>query len=128
MYVMSQIKETSTNNRNRRYLLEECPLTYAAMLVGGRWKLIIINQLQQQKLRFSHLRQRIPLITERMLTLQLRELEADGIVHRTVYAEVPPRVEYALTESGTELLPIWRQLAEWGGRHRALQGPAEAKS
>ncbi|MDF7814023.1 helix-turn-helix domain-containing protein [Hymenobacter sp. YC55] len=96
-------------------------MIYAASLVGGRWKLVIINQLQTGSMRFSALRRQMPAITERMLTLQLRELEADGLVTRTVFAEVPPRVEYALTRSGTELLPIWLQLHDWGGRHRALR-------
>ncbi len=118
MYVMARAKESSTNSQNRR-CLDSCNLTYAAALVGGRWKMLIINHLRADTLRFSELRRKIPASTERMLTLQLRELEAAGIVTRTVYAEVPPRVEYALTASGVELIPVLQQLHEWGGRHRA---------
>ena len=118
MYVMALVKESSTNSQNRR-CLDSCNLTYAAGIVGGRWKMLIINHLQAGALRFSELRRKIPASTERMLTLQLRELEAAGMVTRTVYAEVPPRVEYALTVSGRELIPVLQQLHEWGGRHRA---------
>lgn len=100
MYVMARVKESSTNSQNRR-CLDSCNLTYAAGIVGGRWKMLIINHLQAGVLRFSELRRKIPASTERMLTLQLRELEAAGMVTRTVYAEVPPRVEYALTASGS---------------------------
>ena len=73
--------------------------------------------------RFNALRRRLPNVTQRMLTNQLRELEADGLVHRTVYAEVPPRVEYRLTERGRTLEPVIRALKAWGDTH-AMPGPA----
>jgi len=114
---MKNRKENSTNMLNEKYITS-CDLTYAVCKIGGRWKLLILCKLEDGKLRFGELRNRIDGITERMLTLQLRELEKEGLVKRTVYAEVPPRVEYELTSIATELIPIWRQLEEWGAKHR----------
>lgn len=116
---MGKIKENSTNNINRQYI-HECDLTYAVCKIGGRWKLLILDKLKGGKLRFSELRKAISGITERMLTLQLRELEKEGLVTRTVYAEVPPRVDYELTEIAIDLIPIWNQLSKWGGKHKSL--------
>ena len=114
---MAKIKENSTNSLNRRFLTD-CDLTYAVQLMGGRWKLLILMRLEPGRKRFGELKKNIPNITERMLTLQLRELEADGLVARQVFAEVPPRVEYDLTSIGRELLPICADLDKWGSRHR----------
>lgn len=100
--------------------ITECDLAYAVCKIGGRWKILILGKLEHGKLRFSELRNRIEGITERMLTLQLRELEKEGMVKRTVYAEVPPRVDYELTEIAADLIPIWRQLESWGGKHKGL--------
>ncbi|CAD0218561.1 helix-turn-helix transcriptional regulator [Chryseobacterium sp. D764] len=116
---MGKLKENSTNNINRQYI-QGCDLSYAVCKIGGRWKLIILNKLKDGKLRFSELRNSISGITERMLTLQLRELEKENLVKRTVYAEVPPRVDYELTDIARELIPIWKQLDEWGGKHREM--------
>ncbi|MEG0928945.1 MULTISPECIES: winged helix-turn-helix transcriptional regulator [Chryseobacterium] len=116
---MGKIKENSTNNINRQYI-HECDLTYAVCKIGGRWKLLILDKLKDGKLRFSELRKAILGITERMLTLQLRELEKEGLVKRTVHAEVPPRVDYELTDIARELIPIWNVLSNWGGKHRKL--------
>ncbi|MDF7813882.1 helix-turn-helix domain-containing protein [Hymenobacter sp. YC55] len=114
---MTSIKENSTNSLNRK-LLTDCNLTYAVQLMGGRWKLLLLMRLEPGRQRFGELKKNIPNITERMLTLQLRELEADGLVTRHVFAEVPPRVEYELTPIGRELVPICGTLHAWGGRHR----------
>jgi len=114
---MAKIKENSTNSHNKRFLTT-CDMTYAVQLMGGRWKLLIMMNLEKGPLRFSELRKRIEYITERMLTLQLREMESDGLLKRTIYAEVPPRVEYELTSIGTELIPVCMQLSNWGTRHR----------
>lgn len=116
---MGKIKENSTNNINRQYI-QECDLAYAVCKIGGRWKLLILDKLTGGKLRFSEIRNNIIGITERMLTLQLRELEKEGLVKRTVHAEVPPRVDYELTDIARELIPIWDVLREWGGKHRGL--------
>jgi len=99
-------------------------LTLAVM--GGKWKPIIIHHLGIAGImRFSELRRSMAGITERMLARQLRELEADGIVHRDVYREVPPRVEYSLTELGNGLVPILNQLRDWGAQYEQRQGGAE---
>jgi len=117
---MGKRKESSTNMLNESFIVASCDLTYAVCKVGGRWKLLILCRLEYGALRFSELRDQIKVITERMLTLQLRELERDGLVKRTVYAEVPPRVTYELTEVAKELIPIWAQLSQWGKKHRKL--------
>ncbi|MGG7438102.1 winged helix-turn-helix transcriptional regulator [Chryseobacterium arthrosphaerae] len=116
---MGRIKENSTNNINRQYI-HECDLTYAVCKIGGRWKLLILDQLKDGKLRFSELKKSIRGITERMLTLQLRELEKEGLITRTVHAQVPPRVDYELTEITRELIPLWSELSKWGGKHREM--------
>ncbi|WP_307532518.1 helix-turn-helix domain-containing protein [Pedobacter sp. W3I1] len=106
--------------QNEKCITEGCNLTYAVCKIGGRWKLIILCKLEEGKLRFSEIRKQIPGITERMLTLQLRDMEKEGLVKRTVYAEVPPRVDYELTEIASDLIPIWRQLENWGAKHKVL--------
>ncbi|MBW1655420.1 winged helix-turn-helix transcriptional regulator [Flavobacterium quisquiliarum] len=117
---MGKRKENSTNMLNENYITESCNLTYAVCKIGGRWKLLILCKLENGKLRFSELRNQIKGITERMLTLQLRELEKEGLIKRTVYAEVPPRVDYELTEIAKELVPIWNQLSNWGAKHKEI--------
>ncbi|MDB5283025.1 MAG: transcriptional regulator, HxlR family [Bacteroidota bacterium] len=114
---MAKIKENSTNSFNRKFLTD-CDLTYALQLMGGRWKLLILMRLTSGTQRFGELKKKITNITERMLTLQLREMEADGLITRQVFAEVPPRVEYTLTEIGKELISICDALHTWGARHR----------
>ena len=117
---MSKIKQTSTNFENKTFL-NECDQIFAVGLIAGQWTLVICCHLAIGKLRFGELKKRIPNITERMLTLQLRKMEEGGLVKRTVYAEVPPRVEYELTKSGQELSPILKQLEEWGKKHRKIK-------
>ncbi|WP_092533812.1 winged helix-turn-helix transcriptional regulator [Amycolatopsis arida] len=94
-------------------------------VIGGKWKMAILNHLLGGTLRFGELSRAMPTITPRMLTRQLRELEADGLLLRTIYPEVPPRVEYSLTEAGASLRPLATQLEEWGHwyrRHITEQG------
>ncbi|MBP6642328.1 MAG: helix-turn-helix transcriptional regulator [Flavobacteriales bacterium] len=91
-----------------------CALDVTMDLVGGKWKTIVLWYLRKDKKRFSELRKQIPGITEKMLSLQLRQLEKDGFVSRKVHAEVPPRVEYALTPHGKTLLPLLEEIAKWG--------------
>ena len=87
-------------------------------VIGGKWKPLILYELNDETLRFSHLLDRVqPRITQRMLTKQLRQLEEDGLITRKVYAQVPPKVEYSLTETGKSLIPILNQLCEWGYEH-----------
>ncbi len=115
---MSKRKTASTNNINREKLIDFCGMMYAIDLLAGRWKLIILYKLEKRTLRFSELKKIIPGITDRMLTLHLQELERDGLIDRTVYAEVPPRVDYRLTSSAQSLIPIWQQLEHWGFVHK----------
>jgi DNA-binding HxlR family transcriptional regulator len=93
-----------------------CPVEATLDVVGGRWKGVILYHLMERTMRFNALRRELPNVTQRMLTLQLRELERDGLVRRTVYAEVPPKVEYDLTEEGRSLEPLIRAMREWGER------------
>ncbi|MET9296700.1 helix-turn-helix domain-containing protein [Streptomyces sp. NPDC003077] len=98
---------------------EYCAIETAMEVLGGRWKLAILKQLLTGTHRFGALKRAMPRITQRMLTRQLRELEADGLVTRVVYREVPPRVEYSLTEAGRSLDAIAAQLDAWGKWYRA---------
>ncbi|WP_110112680.1 helix-turn-helix domain-containing protein [Bacillus sp. CGMCC 1.16541] len=91
-----------------------CPVEATLDIIGGKWKSVILYHLTDQTLRFNELKRLVPGITQRMLTLQLRELERDGIVHREVYKEVPPKVEYCLTEFGQTLIPIIQLMLKWG--------------
>ncbi len=117
---MSKIKESSTNFANKQALANECLEVYAANIIGGQWTLAICCYLTDGKLRFGELKKCLPNITERMLTLQLRKLEENRIVKRTVYAEVPPRVEYELTAIGYKLKPIIKELEKWGKKHKSM--------
>ena len=94
-----------------------CPVEATADLIGGKWKAVILYYLFQGPKRFNELRRLLPEVTQRMLTLQLRELEQDSIVHREIYKEVPPKVEYSLTEFGTSLGPIIVQMLDWGEQY-----------
>ena len=96
---------------------EFCPTEATIAAIGGRWKMIILWHLYGGKLRFSELRRKMPAISQKMLTEQLRELERHGLVTRTVYAEVPPRVEYAATPLGQSLRPVITAMGDWGRMH-----------
>jgi DNA-binding HxlR family transcriptional regulator len=103
-----------------------CDTEVLLEIVGGKWKLLIVKYLLRGTHRFGALQRALPPITQRMLTRQLRELEADGLVERTVYPEVPPRVEYALTDVGASLGPLVEQLDRWGHWYREhLRAQAE---
>ena len=91
-----------------------CPVEATLDLIGGRWKGVILHHLLEGTLRFNELRRRIPSCTQRMLTRQLRELEEAGLVHRRIFAQVPPRVDYSLTAEGRSLEPIVRAMHAWG--------------
>ena len=94
-----------------------CPVEATLEVIGGRWKALILFWLRDQVCRFGELRRKIPDISERMLTQQLRELEDHGIVRRQVYPVVPPRVEYSLTPYGRTLRPITELMCAWGQKH-----------
>jgi DNA-binding HxlR family transcriptional regulator len=95
-----------------------CPVEATLGVIGGRWKGVVLFHLASGTKRFGELRRLLPNVTQRMLTLQLRELEEDGLVRRTVYAVVPPRVEYDLTVWGRSLEPILREMRDWGDRYK----------
>ena len=103
--------------------IESCPVVFTAEVIGGKWKPIILYHLIGGPKRFNALRRLMPEITQRMLTLQLRALEADGIVRRTVHDHVPPKVEYALTERGWALGPVFDAMCAWGERYGAKPEP-----
>ena len=112
-------KESSTNTINKKRMENSCGMSYTLTTIGGRWKPAILWRLIHGKMRYSELRNAIPDVTERILVLALREMEKDGLIKRIVYAEVPPRVEYELTEKGHSLRPVLRGLSEWGEKNRA---------
>ncbi|MCF8069887.1 MAG: helix-turn-helix transcriptional regulator [Desulfobacterales bacterium] len=97
-----------------------CPVEATLEIIGGKWKGVILYHLLERTYRFGELKQAMQGITQRMLTKQLRELEADGIVNRKVYAEVPPKVEYSLTEVGESLRGVMMMMRDWGKNHFGL--------
>jgi len=96
---------------------ESCPTQATIAAIGGRWKIVILWHLYGGKLRFSELRRKMPGISQKMLTEQLRQLEGHGLLTRTVYAAVPPRVEYAATPLGESLRPVITAIGDWGRMH-----------
>jgi len=103
-----------------------CPVETTLGVIGGKWKPLIIYYLTQGTRRFNELKRMLPHVTQQMLTLQLRELERDGIVHREVYAQVPPKVEYSLTALGRSLEPILLAMLAWGEEYQRRDGaPAD---
>ena len=107
-----------------------CPVEVTLEIIGGRWKSVILYHLLGRTRRFGELRKLLPGVTQRMLTLQLRELENDGVIHREVYRQIPPKVEYSLTEFGRSLEPILRALLAWGEQyheHRAQTKSVHSK-
>jgi len=97
--------------------VQGCPVEATLKVIGGKWKGVILYHLLSETIRFNQLRRLIPEITQRMLTKQLRELEADKLIVRKVYAEVPPKVEYSMSEYGMTLAPIIHALQNWGLNH-----------
>ena len=95
-------------------LTDNCPVEATLDLIGGKYKALILWHLSEKKLRFSELRKVITTATPKMLTQQLRELESQSLIHREVFAVVPPKVEYSLTELGRSLLPILVAMRDWG--------------
>lgn len=105
-----------------------CPVEYTLDVIGGKWKGVLLYHLMDSTRRFNEFRRICPGITQRMLTLQLRELEEDGVVHREVYQQVPPKVEYSLTDFGRTLIPIIRLMKDWGLEYQAKQTAGDSCS
>jgi DNA-binding HxlR family transcriptional regulator len=100
-----------------------CYFELTLSVIGGKWKPIILYHLSlAEAVRYGELRRGMPDVTERMLTRQLRELESDGLVHREVFREVPPRVEYSLTAMGASLIPVLKEMQAWGVEYEAFLG------
>ncbi|WP_242217732.1 helix-turn-helix domain-containing protein [Bacillus cereus group sp. BfR-BA-01380] len=98
--------------------IRRCSVEVTLDVIGGKWKGVILFHLINGEIRFNQFLRLMPGITQRMLTRQLRELEADGVIHREVYKEVPPKVEYSLTEFGKSLTPIIIMMRDWGNQYR----------
>lgn len=118
-------KDTNIDNQKvkkvEKIVFDEnsCPVTATMKVLGGKWKPILINAIYQTApARFGELKRSVNGITQSMLTQQLRELEEDEIISRKIYAEIPPRVEYTLTEFGLTLSPIMQSMAKWGKEYK----------
>jgi len=98
--------------------MQACPVETTLDVIGGKWKGILLYQLLDGTKRFNEFRRLNPGITQFMLTLQLRELERDGIIHREIYKEVPPRVEYSLTDFGRTVEPVIMSMKAWGESYK----------
>ncbi len=98
--------------------LPECPVATTVSLIGSKWKLLIIRNLMNRPWRFNELQKSLEGISQKVLTDSLRSMEADGIITRTVFPEVPPRVEYSLSELGESLRPIINDMAKWGNDYK----------
>ncbi|MCW7755329.1 helix-turn-helix transcriptional regulator [Desulfobotulus sp. H1] len=94
-----------------------CGIDVTLAVVGGKWKASILWHLAQETMRFSELQRQFSETTRKMLTQQLRELEADGLVHRKIYPQVPPKVEYSLTDKGRSIYPVLDMMCEWAKEH-----------
>ena len=104
--------------KTKAELLPECPVATTVQLIGNKWKLLIIRNLLVRPWRFNELQKNLDGISQKVLTDSLRSMEEDGIITRTVYAEVPPRVEYALSEVGETMRPILESMQAWGENYK----------
>ena len=111
---MKTVKENSTNQLNKKDIINKCPVTYTLEKIGGRWKPLILYNLKDGKKRYNELKKAMPLISEKMLIQQLKELEKDDLVMRKAMPVVPPHVEYCLSENGKEIGPVLGAMADWG--------------
>ncbi|MDE5995574.1 MAG: helix-turn-helix transcriptional regulator [Eubacterium sp.] len=105
--------------KNNNEIIEACPVATTVNLIGNKWKLLIMRNLLQRSWRFNELQKSLEGISQKVLTDSLRSMEKDGLLTRTVYPEVPPRVEYALTDLGFSLKPILDSMAVWGENYKA---------
>jgi len=125
--------------KQRHQSYTNCPVEAALDIIGGKWKSIILFRVMEETRRFNELRKLLPKVTQRMLTNQLRELERDGLIERKVYPQVPPKVEYSISELGKTLEPVLRELKKWaeeqmpariaaGGTLAAAERPAPGRT
>ena len=111
-------------NQKNGQTLPPCPVETTLLLIGSKWKVLVLRDLIDGKKRFGELKRSVGSVSQKVLTAQLREMEANGLVKRTVFAEVPPRVEYELTALGLTLKPILESLWNWGEAYQARQKQA----
>ena len=103
--------------KNKNFIPGNCPVGYTMNIIGGKWKSSIIHRIPTDRNRYSLLLKTIPEISKQTLTNQLRELEADGVINRMIFPEIPPRVEYSITDFGATLLPIIDNMYQWAKEH-----------
>ncbi|MCM1115727.1 MAG: helix-turn-helix transcriptional regulator [Clostridium sp.] len=108
-------------SENNVKALPACPVETTLTLIGNKWKVLILRDLMQGTMRFGELKKSIGTVSQKVLTAQLRDMESDGLLTRTVYPEVPPRVEYSLTDLGMSLKPVLDTLWTWGESYKARQ-------
>lgn len=117
-YFCKYLLDTMEANMNEINELPACPVETTLSLIGDKWKVLILRDLITGTKRFGELKKSIGTVSQKVLTAQLRNMEENGLVHRKVYAEVPPRVEYSLTELGQSLKPILDALQNWGEEYK----------
>lgn len=106
--------------KQRHESYTHCPVEAALDIIGGKWKAILLFRILEETRRFGELRKLVPGMTQRMLTNQLRELEADGLIARKVYPQVPPKVEYSITDFGASLEPVLQELRKWAEKNKSV--------
>ena len=111
--------------RDEKFCNSNCPFTRAIGTIGNKWKPIIINVIGTRSIRFGQLDAIVPNISRKVLTEQLKELEEDGLLNRLAYKEIPPRVEYSLSEKGLAFLPILESIKEWNIKYEVASMPLE---
>lgn len=109
--------EITAVRKTKEFMPGNCPVVYCMNIIGGKWKPSIIHMIRTDRNRYSILLKNITEISKQTLTNQLRELESDGIIDRIIYPEIPPRVEYTITDYGKTLLPIIDSMYKWGRQH-----------
>jgi DNA-binding HxlR family transcriptional regulator len=117
--VIMDTHTVSTQTSHAEPAWKNCAVSTTIDVIGGRWKAVIVFFLLKDRRRFSEIRRYLPGVSQRVLTRQLRELEDDGLIARETFAEVPPRVEYWLTDLGRSLEPVLLSLRDWGTKHRS---------
>ncbi|AWI06443.1 winged helix-turn-helix transcriptional regulator [Clostridium drakei] len=103
-----------------KQIIEQCPMDVTINILSGKWKMSILWHLSKGVIRFNELQRLLNNITQKTLTLQLRELERDGIIYRKIYAEVPPKVEYGLSKLGESMKPILKSMCDWGKNYQKI--------
>ena len=115
------MQKQTTVQSDRAKALPACPVETTLMLIGNKWRVLILRDLLPGTKRFGELKKSIGSVSQKVLTSQLREMEASGLVSRRVYAEVPPRVDYTLTKLGRSLAPVLDAMSQWGEAYQKIQ-------